>query len=141
MSNLFNELNWLAILAAAFAYFALGALWYSKILFVKRWLADLKIDVNNPDASKGMGLMFTGSFVLMLVQCIAIAILAERIGIRGSGWMSGVKLGAVVSCCFAAAAVGVNYFYEKKPLSLFLINGGYAVVGNIIAGIIICSWR
>ena len=87
-----------------------------------------------------MGLMFGGSLLLMLVQCIALAILAERMNIRGSGWMSGLKLGAVTGCCFAAAAVGVNYFYEKKPVSLFLINGGYAVVGNIIAGIIICGW-
>ncbi len=140
MGNLFDYLNWPAILVAALAYFALGALWYSKILFAKRWIADLKIDVNSPDAKKGIGLMFGGSFVLMLVQSLAIAILAERIGIRGAGWMGGLKLGALVGCCFSAASVGVNYFYEKKPLSLFLINAGYAIVGNIIAGIIICSW-
>ena len=137
----FDYLNWPAIAVATLAYFALGALWYSKVLFVKRWIADLKIDVNNPDAKKGMGMMFGGSFVLMFVQCLALAIIAERLGIRGAGWMNGVKLGAVTGGCFAAAAVGVNYLYEKKPLSLFLINGGYAVVGNIIAGIIICSWE
>jgi hypothetical protein len=140
MANLFDYLNWPAILVAALAYFALGALWYSKILFAKRWIADLKIDVNSPDAKKGIGLMFGGSFVLMFVQSLAIAILAERIGIRGDGWMSGLKLGALTGCCFCAAAVGVNYLYEKKPLSLFLINGGYAIAGNIIAGIIICCW-
>ena len=139
MANLFDYLNWPAILVAALAYFALGALWYSKILFVKRWIADLKLDVSNPDAKKGMGLMFGGSFVLMFVQCVAIAILAERLGI--SGCMSGLKLGALTGCCFCAAAVGVNYLYEKKPLSLFLINGGYAIVGNIIAAIIICCWQ
>ena len=33
-----------------------------------------------------------------------------------------------------------NYLYEKKPLGLFLINAGYALAGNIIAGVIICSW-
>ena len=140
MGNLFDYLNWPAILVAALAYFALGSLWYSKILFAKRWIADLKLDINNPEAKKGMGLMFGGSFVLMFVQSLAIAILAERIGIRGEGWMSGLKLGAVTGGCFAATAVGVNYLYEKKPLSLFLINGGYAVMGNIIAAIIICSW-
>ena len=137
----FDYLNWIAILVAALAYFALGALWYSKILFAKRWIADLKIDVNNPDAKKGMGMMFGGSLVLMFVQCLALAIIAERLGIRGAGWMGGVKLGAFTGCCFCAATVGVNYLYEKKPISLFLINAGYAIVGNIIAGIIICAWE
>ncbi|MEP7237918.1 MAG: DUF1761 domain-containing protein [Ferruginibacter sp.] len=140
MGNLFDYINWIAVLVAALAYFVLGALWYSKILFAKRWISDLKIDVNNPDAKKGMGLMFGGSLVLMFVQSLAIAILVSRLdGL--DGWMSGVKLGALTGCCFAAAAVGVNYLYEKKPLSLFLINAGYAIVGNIIAAVIICCWQ
>jgi hypothetical protein len=141
MTYLFDYLNWIAVLVAALAYFALGALWYSPVLFVKKWIAYLKIDVNNADAKKGMGLLFGGSFLLMFIQSIAIAIIAERLGIRGDGWMSGLKLGALTGCCFCAATVGVNYLYEKKPFGLFLINGGYAVVGNIIAAIIICSWK
>ena len=124
----------------AIAYFILGSLWYSKLLFVKRWIADLKIDVNEPNAKKGMGLMLGGSILLMFVQSIAIAIIAERLEISGAGWMSGLKLGAFTGCCFCAATIGVNYFYEKKPLSLFLINAGYAIVGNIISAVIICSW-
>ncbi len=141
MGNLFDYINWVAVFVAALAYFMLGALWYSKVLFAKRWISDLKIDVNNPDAKKGMGIMFGGSFVLMFVQSLAIAILAERLGIRGAGWMSGVKLGALTGCCFCAATIGVNYLYEKKPCSLFLINAGYAIAGNIIAAVIICMWQ
>jgi len=137
----FDYLNWPAVAVAALAYFGLGALWYSKALFAKRWIADLKIDVNAPDAKKGMGMMFGGSLVMMFVQSLAIAIIAERLGIRGAGWMSGLKLGALTGCCFCAATVGVNYLYEKKPMSLFLINAGYAIVGNIIAAVIICSWE
>lgn len=142
MSQLFDGLNWPAIAVAALVYFALGALWYSKALFATRWIADLKIDVNAPDAKKGMGMMFGGSFVLMFIQCLAIAIISERmdLDIAGGGWMSGLKLGAFTGCCFCASIIGVNYLYEKKPMSLYLINAGYAVVGNIIAGIIICSW-
>ena len=114
----FDYLNWPAIAVAALAYFILGALWYSKFLFAKRWISDLKIDVNNPDAKKGMGMMFGGSLVLMFVQCLALAILAGKIeGL--TSWMSGLKLGAITGCCFCAAAVGVNYLYEKKPFSLF----------------------
>ena len=80
MENLFDYLNWPAIAVAALAYFALGSLWYSKVLFVNRWIADLKLDVTDPNAKKGMGMMFGGSLVLMFVQSLAIAILAEQIG-------------------------------------------------------------
>jgi len=137
----FDYLNWPAIAVAALAYFALGALWYSKAMFVNRWIADLKIDVNNPDAKKGMGMMFGGSFVLMFIQSLAIAVIANRLDIIGAGWMSGLKLGAFTGLCFCTATIGVNYLYEKKPFSLLLINGGYAVAGNIIAAIIICVWE
>lgn len=141
MSYLFEHLNWIAILVGTLAYFVLGALWYSPLLFVKKWIAYLKLDVNDPEAKKGVGLLFGGSFILQCLQCMAIAILAERLGIRGDGWMSGLKLGAVTGACFCAAAISVNYLYEKKPFGLFLINGGYALAGNIIAAIIICSWK
>ncbi len=137
----FDYLNWPAIAVAALAYFALGALWYSKIFFAKRWISDLKIDVNDPNAKKGIGLMFGGSLVLMFVQCVAIAVLAGRLDIYEGGWLSGLKLGGFTGVSFCAMAVGVNYLYEKKPLSLFLINGGYAIAGNIIAAIIICCWK
>jgi Protein of unknown function (DUF1761) len=140
MGNLFDYINWIAVLVATLCYFGLGALWYSKLLFATRWIADNKIDINSEDAKKGMGMMFGGSFVLMFIQCVALAILAGRIGDL-DGWMSGLKLGAFVGCCICASTIGINYLYEKKPLSLWMINSGYAIVGNIIAGIIICSWK
>jgi len=141
MSYLFNDLNWLAIIVGALGYFVLGALWYSPVLFVKKWIAYLNIDVNAADAKKGMALLFGGSIFLMLVQSIAIAILAEKMGIRGLGWLSGLKLGLFTGCCFSAATIGVNYLYEKKPFGLFLINAGYAIAGNIIAAMVICCWN
>jgi len=136
----FDYINWIAVIVAAVAYFALGALWYSKILFAPKWIAYLKIDVNDPEAKKGMGMMFGGSLVMMFIQCLAITILNERLGLIG-GWMSGVKLGAFVGCCFCSTTVAINYLYEKKPLGLWLINAGYVVVGCVIAGIVICSWK
>lgn len=101
-------------------------MWYSPVLFAKKWIAYLKIDVNEPDAKKGVGLLFGGSFIMMFIQSLAIAIIAERPDIRGAGWMSGLKLGVLTGCCFCSTTIAVNYFYEKKPLGLFIINAGYA---------------
>ena len=131
-------INWIAVLCGALGYFALGAIWYSKVLFAKRWLELLKIDTKAPGATKGMAAIMIGSFVLMFLTAVGIAILRSRLEI--SGWMGGLKLGLVTGLCFGAAAISISYVYEKRPTGLHLINGGYTVAGNIIAAVIICIW-
>ncbi len=139
MTNLFDDINWVAVLVGALGYFVLGALWYSPLLFSKRWISDLKLDVNDPKMKSGIPATFGGSFLMMFISSLAIAILANRLDI--SGWMSGAKLGALLGVCFNAAGTCINYLYEKKPISLYLINAVYQILGCIIAGIIICVWQ
>lgn len=134
---IFSDINWLAVLSGALAFFFLGALWYSKLLFVKPWLAYLKIDPNNPDAKKGVAVIMLGSFVVIFIVCAIIAVLRAKLDIGGS--MSGLKLGLTTGL-LGVAAVSINYLYEQKPLGLYFINGGYFLVGNIIAALIICNW-
>jgi hypothetical protein len=138
-TSFLSNLNWLAVLCAALAYFALGALWYSKVLFADRWLALTGIDPKNPDATKGMAVVMTTSFLLMFIAALGIAILQSKLQLTG-GWVSGLKLGLVTGLFFGATAISISYLYEKRPAGLHLINGGYTVVGNILAAIIICSW-
>jgi hypothetical protein len=138
-TTFFSEINWLAVLVSGLAYFALGALWYSPVLFSKKWIELGKIDINDPNAKKGVGLMFGGSLLLMLISSVAIAILLNRMDL--SGWKSGLKVGALVGIFFNAAGIGINYLYEKKPIALFLINAVYQILGSIIAGIIISVWQ
>lgn len=133
-----SNLNWLAVICGALGYFALGALWYSKILFAPKWLEYTKIDPNNPDAKKGAGMIMASSVVMMFISALGIAILRDRIGIAGS--MGGVKLGVLTGAFFGVTALSISYLYEKRPLGLYLINGGYTLVGNIIASVIICNW-
>ncbi|MEP6712227.1 MAG: DUF1761 domain-containing protein [Ferruginibacter sp.] len=139
MSTAFlNDINWIAVLCGALGYFALGAIWYSKVLFANKWLELTGIDPKNPGATKGMATVMIGSFVLMFLTAFGIAVLRSRLEI--TGWMSGVKLGLVTGLCFGAAAISISYLYEKRPTGLHLINGAYTVVGNIIAALIICLW-
>ena len=135
-----NNINWIAVICGALGYFALGALWYSKVLFASKWLEHTKIDPKNPDATKGMGLLMGLSFVWMFMTALGIAILREKMP-DISGWMGGVKLGAVTGLFFGVAAISISYLYEKRPAGLYWINGGYTLIGNIIAAIIICSWH
>ncbi|MEO6669332.1 MAG: DUF1761 domain-containing protein [Ferruginibacter sp.] len=137
-TNFLDYINWLAVIAGGLGYFMLGAIWYSKLLFAPKWISYIKVDVNNPEAKKGMGAIMFASFVLMFITAAGIAILRSKLGI--SGWMSGLKLGTVTGLCFGATAISISYLYEKRPFGLHLINGCYTLLGNIIAAVIICCW-
>jgi hypothetical protein len=139
-TEIFSHLNWLAILVATLAYFVLGALWYSKALFGSSWATMLKLDVNNPDMKKGMAKMMAGSFLLMFVTSVGLALLVQMIGFNAE-FMYGIKLGLLTGVFFAATAVSINYVYENKPIGLYFINNGYHVAGHIAAAIILVMWR
>ena len=137
-TTLFNEMNWLAIAVATIAYFFMGAIWYTA-LFGKQWVTYQKIDVNDPKMKEGSGVIMFMSFLLMAVAVICIALLVEKMQLTEV--LSGFKLGMLTGIGFAITAVSISYLYTKKPLGLHLIDGGYHLVGHILAAIILCIWK
>ncbi|MEI9946517.1 MAG: hypothetical protein WDN26_20130 [Chitinophagaceae bacterium] len=51
---LLSDINWPAVLVAAIAYFALGALWYSKGILWSCMGKTAGIDMNDPNIKKGI---------------------------------------------------------------------------------------
>lgn len=139
-TSYFSHLNWAAIAVAAVAYFMLGALWYTKIGFGNKWIQAAGIDMNKPDARKGAGGIMFITLILEFVVCIAIAVLALRLGLIG-GIISGVKLGLFTGLGLVVPAILIGYLYQSKIKTLGMIDGGYHLVGNIIAAVIICLWQ
>lgn len=135
---IFSHLNWLAVLVAGVAYFALGAIWYS-FIFKNSWIRLSGVNMNDPNAKKGVGGVMLTSLLLMIVCSIGLALFLSRVG--PSSWMSGAKVGLIAGICFSATAISISYLYEKRPLGLHLINAGYNVAGCVIAGIILAVWQ
>ena len=138
ITEIFKDINWIAVLVGALGYFFLGAIWYS-FLFKNQWIAYNKIVTDNADAKKGAGAIMFASFILMFIWAAGLAVLAEYFNLVG--WLHGLKLGALTGICFALTSMGINMLYEKKPLGLFFINGGYQLLGSMIASVIIACWR
>jgi len=138
-TELFSHIKWLAVIVAGIAYFMLGGLWYSKALFGSKWAALQKMDMNDPNMKKGVGAIMFYSFILMLFTAIGLAILVVRMDVV---LLSGaIKLGLVTGLLFAITSVSISFVYEKKPMALHFITGGYLLLGNIVAAIILVSWR
>ena len=138
-TSVFSQINWLAVLVAAIAYFMLGALWFSKPLFANAWVKHHQIDMNDPEAKKGVAGIMLLSFVWILFISLCLAVLVERLGLYQA--ISGLKLGLFTGFGFAFSAISITLLYVKKPFALHLIDGLYHVAGHIIAAIILCLWK
>lgn len=138
-TSYFSHINWLAVLVAAIAYFALGAIWFSKPVFGARWIALHDINVNDDNAKKGLGAIMFGSFLLTLLISFGLAILVARSHFYEA--ISGIKLGLFTGIFFAATAISITFLYIKKPLAIHLIDNGYHIVGQVIAAVILCVWK
>jgi hypothetical protein len=129
------EVNWLAVLAAAASSFLLGGIWYSAI-FAKPWQKDAGL---SDDEVRGgnKALIFGGSFLLAL---IASAVFAMFLGPHRSLAL-GAGAGTAAGLCWVATSFGINYLFERRPLRLFLVNGGYHTLQFALIGAILGAWR
>jgi hypothetical protein len=83
--------------------------------------------------------MMLMSFLLMILTAIGLALLVVRMNL--TLLQSGIKIGLITGLCFGAASVSISFLYLRKPSALFIIDGGYQLIGNILAGIILVLWR
>ena len=130
------EVNYLAVLAAAVATFALGGLWYSPALFGKAWQREAGV-TEEKMKSANMTLIFGLTFVLAL---IAAWVFALFLGPRPPMAL-GLGAGFSAGLCWVAASLGINYLFERKSLKLWLINGGYHTLQFTIIGLILALWH
>jgi hypothetical protein len=138
-SELLSQINWLAVLVAAVAYFMLGAIWYSKALFGPKWASLVGLNMNDPNKSKGLAKMMVGTFILIAVACTGIALLVYRMDLFV--FSSALRLGAITGICFATTAVSISFIYESRPTALYFIDCGYHLVGHLVAAIILVMWK
>ena len=110
-------INIWAVIVAALAMFAIGALWYT-VLFGKKWVELSKIVPQNP--MPNMTSSYIWHFVTTLVTSF---ILAKLISWFCNGSMtSALKLAVLIWLAFIAMRDLSGVIWEKKPWALYFIN-------------------
>ena len=93
-----SDLNWLAVIVAGVAYFALGAVWYLPPVFGKVWMAaggqTMAQTGERPNAA-----IYIAPLIAQIVAAIALGMLAKATGTNTFG--DGIVLGLVVGVGFA----------------------------------------
>jgi hypothetical protein len=136
-----GELNWLAVVVAALAYYAVGAIWYARPVFGKVWSDAGGFAL--PERGEGPGpAIFVTPFVGSLVSAVALGTIAEATGT--DTFAEGIALGLIAAVGFALSVSLVTAQFESqkpKPMVWGAVNAGYHMVGILIAAVILASWR
>jgi glucan phosphoethanolaminetransferase (alkaline phosphatase superfamily) len=133
-------INIWAVLVSAVAFWALGALWYSPVLFGKRW--QKAVGMTEEELGKAnMAVIFGTSFVIMLFMVWALNFVINSHKAEDVSLMSGLWYGVFTGFFFSMLTMGINYLYQRRSIVLWLIDGVYVVLGLGIAGMILGAWR
>jgi hypothetical protein len=139
------HVNWLAILVAGIVIFMLGGLWYSPVLFAKKWIAlqnKTEEQMRAEAAAANMPLMYASAFITGLIIAWAMAMVFAHIA-NGMPMNAahGALFGALLWLGFAATTSYATVLFSGKPRQLWFIDTAYNLVSFVLAGIILALWR
>jgi hypothetical protein len=134
------DVNYLAVLVAAAATFALGALWYSPAVLGKQWMhAHGYSPERVKEMQKTAARAYAVSFACYLVMAFALALLAGYTG--ATTIVQGLWLGFLVWLGFAATLGLTAHMFSDKRLATYLIDAGYQMAFLLLMGVILAVWR
>jgi hypothetical protein len=121
-----NDVNLLAVLVAIVASAALGALWYSPLMFLKAWTRARK---REPVQNRSV-------YTITLVSAVGVAL--------AFGWWAGpepsveeaVLDGLVVGMFFTGTTLGMHYAFAGRSVRLWLIDGGFEIARFVLIGLV-----
>lgn len=134
------QVNYLAVLVGGIVIFTLGGLWYSPMLFARRWTQLMgKSEAELKASSGAMPAMYLQAFLCGLLSAWVLAIILKHFApitpLRGGA------LGALCWLGFAGATSYAGALFSMKPKALWLIDSGYNLASFVVAGVILAVWR
>jgi len=136
------EPNLVAVVIAAIIPMVLGALWYSPLLFAKKWMAlmgkteeELKAGFN-PVKTYGI------SFITCLIMAYILGhfVIYATSATHEAGFGAGMQTGFWAWLGFVVTTGSATVLYEGRKSGLFWINAGYYLVCLLLMGGVLASW-
>lgn len=127
-----GPMNWLAVVLGTVAFFAVGAVWYSA-LFPRAWQREVGLSTEQLTTGRNMMLIKGTCLLLEFVVVLMLGHLFARIDPSDRAKM---MMASGFGLAIMAPAIGINYLYQRRSLTLFLIDAGHFVVGMTVVGLV-----
>ncbi|MEX2210944.1 MAG: DUF1761 domain-containing protein [Gaiellaceae bacterium] len=140
--DFFDDLNWVAVLVAWLAAFAIGSVWYAPPVLGNRWAGYVTgfTRMSKEELAAGsMAAALPKWLVGMAVNAIALALALEAMGADSVG--DGIVAGLVLGIGLGATLMSWPVIFARMPLGLWAINTGAFLAMQVAMGAILGAWN
>ena len=130
-------INWLAVIVAAVAIYAIGFIIYGLVVPPEWWMEASGITQEQADRVGAARMPF--SVVMPLMTAIFLAILFKWGKVADLA--AGIRWGAVVALASAIPTLLYGWVYGVGPFDATLIDVAHLLLGHVAAGAILGSWK
>jgi len=130
-------INWLAVIVAAIAIYAIGFVIYGLLVPAEWWMSASGISQQEMDAVGESRMPFGIVMPLMIAAFLALLFKLGRVADAATG----AKWAVVVALASAIPTLLYGWVYGVEPFDVTLIDSGHLLLGHVAAGAILGGWR
>lgn len=130
-------INWLAALAAAVGFYAVGFIIYGVLIDPDMWMAAEGLTAAEMEATGASRMPF--SVLMPLATAFGMAVLFKWGNVQTMA--DGVKWAAVIALASAVPALWYDWVYGVGPAWLTLLDSSHLLLGHAVAGAILGRWK
>ena len=134
------HVNYLAVLVAAVAVFALGWVWYSPLLFFNPWMRLRGVD---PAAAMVGAKMPGGKLLIEFARCLILAYVIARFValLRIDSLLGAIHLGVFLWIGFPVILLAGSVLWDNVRWKVAAIHAGDWLVKLVVMPIIVTLWH
>jgi hypothetical protein len=135
------KIKYPAVIVATLVHYILGGLWYSPLLFGKKfiqlinWTPEQLRQAESQSHAKELALAFVMSLVLIYVLAHFVQYT------KATNALGGIQTAFWIWLGFVVTTQAPTVIFEGRSFGLFAINVAYQLVGCALAGAILAIWR
>jgi hypothetical protein len=137
--NAVQSLNPLAVIVVSIVAFVFGGLWFSPLLFVKPWMAEVKMTPEKAKAAGGGKSRMAGAFFFTVVSTFSLAVLIAAL--HTASPLRGAAIGLFVGAGLVGARAATTDLFEMRSITYFLTVTGHDVAQFALVGALLAVWR
>jgi hypothetical protein len=129
-------INWLAVLVAAIAIYAIGFVIYAMLIPEPTWMA--MSGMTEAEKATAMSRMMY-SPIMPIMIAVFMAVLFKWGQVADA--MSGIRWGAVIALASAIPTMLYGWVYGGLSTDMTMVDCGHLLLGHVAAGAILGGWK